>query len=308
MAFPKGCLPPKDLGNRTRLSYARHGARFRQLLAAAPPPASFDCRAKGWVTPVKDQKQCGDCWNFAGTGIGEMASIIAGLGTKDTVNWSEQSVLDCGSNGGCNGDWPETALEQAKNSGIANTSSYPYEGGVDRCRNVPHSNLVSDYGYVGPTSDVPPPLDIKVAMLVHGPIAVAIAADNAFENNPAGTVFLGSGSTQIDHAVILVGWEDDSSISTDGFWILRNSWSPSWCEDGYCRIAYGANLVGYGAMWASCAAPVPPSPAPPIPPNPSPSPAPSPAPSPSPLSGSILVDFEKKQAFFPPDWTMGRTG
>ena len=39
--------------------------------------------------------------------------------------------------------------------------------------------------------------------------------------------------TTTNHAVALVGWND-----ADGAWILRNSWGPSWGEDGYMRIKY----------------------------------------------------------------------
>src|SRR5207253_3193469 len=139
--------------------------------------------------------------------IAEMAAVKAGKGTADAVNWSEQSVLDCGSNGGCGGDWPETALEQAKNSGLADAKDYPYQGSVHRCKNVPHPNRIDDYGYVGSSDAIPSVDAIKLAMLAHGPIACAVAADDAFAGYTGG-VFTDSGSRQIDHAIILVGWQD----------------------------------------------------------------------------------------------------
>ena len=90
-----------------------------------------------------------------------------------------------------------------------------------------------------------PTKDIKAAIMQYGAVGCGIAADDAFQNNPAGTVFAGSGATAIDHDIILVGWDDNTKS-----WILRNSWGRGWCEDGYIRIAYGANAVGAEAVWA----------------------------------------------------------
>src|SRR5215831_12163706 len=120
MAYAKGCIPPKDLANRARLSYQRHGVRLGLLPTATEP--AFDWRTLGKVTPIKDQGNCGSCWDFSGTGCAEMAAVVAGISIADATSWAEQSVLDCcQNNGGCNGDWPETALGFAKNSGLANT-------------------------------------------------------------------------------------------------------------------------------------------------------------------------------------------
>ena len=53
----------------------------------------------------------------------------------------------------------------------------------------------------------------------------------------------------IDHAVVLVGYDDTSEPK---YWKLRNSWSTSWGEDGYFRIAQdGGGQYGLFGMLVS---------------------------------------------------------
>lgn len=44
-------------------------------------PTSYDWRALGRVSPVKDQQSCGSCWAFAATAQYESALAIATNGT-----------------------------------------------------------------------------------------------------------------------------------------------------------------------------------------------------------------------------------
>jgi C1A family cysteine protease len=37
--------------------------------------------------------------------------------------------------------------------------------------------------------------------------------------------------SELDHAVILVGWGEDSS-SGQPYWLVKNSWSKLWGSDG----------------------------------------------------------------------------
>lgn len=256
----KGCKVPANLKQQVAASFARHGVRLLSL--PDTELTEWDWRDKNVVTPVKDQMQCGDCYNFSAVSVAESASIIGGLGTNVTINFSEQCTLDCSDTGGCDGGWPSDVLDYIKSNGVANTKDYgSYRGGAGRCKNVTRSNKIVDHGYVGASDDVPSVQLIKNAMIAHGPISVAIAADDAFANYKSG-VFNGSGSTDIDHAVVLVGWKDDSTVPGGGYWILRNSWNTSWGEDGYIRISYTANRVGFGAQWCIAGNPIPPAPTP----------------------------------------------
>ncbi|PFH32100.1 cathepsin CPC1 [Besnoitia besnoiti] len=50
-----------------------------------------------------------------------------------------------------------------------------------------------------------------------------------------------------NHAVTLVGWGETKATDTEGakkYWIVRNTWGPSWGNQGHLMIARGKNLGG----------------------------------------------------------------
>jgi cathepsin L len=76
------------------------------------------------------------------------------------------------------------------------------------------------------------------AIATVGPIAVSVDAN---WGSYAGGVFAGCDPTKnvdIDHAVVLVGYGVDNG---QDYWLVRNSWSPSWGEGGYIRVARSSN-------------------------------------------------------------------
>jgi cathepsin L len=258
--FAKGHIRRSDKDQLIRMSHKRHAAMLKGKLAV-PPPSTWDSRSRtlNWVGPIQDQQQCGSCWDFSGTGIIDIAYNKAGIGGGPGVFvLSEEYTLSCCRNGGCGGDDNTVVLEYAEANGLPLQSDYgqPYGPYPDEnsckipaCAWSPTMPMhkISDWGFADGSSTgetVAPTPAIKSAIMNYGAVGAGIAADDAFQNIQPGTVFAGSGATAIDHDIILIGWDDSK-----GAWLLRNSWSTLWADQGYCWIAYGANCVGTEAVW-----------------------------------------------------------
>jgi hypothetical protein len=73
----------------------------------------------------------------------------------------------------------------------------------------------------------------------NGPAAIAVNADGwgGYKGGIATTASLRC-TQQLTHAVNLVGYGEENGQK---YWIIKNSWSASWGEKGYIRLARGAN-------------------------------------------------------------------
>ena len=217
-------------------------------------PESVDWTEKGVVTPVKDQGQCGSCWSFSTTGALEGAYAIK---TGELASFSEQQLVDCdtlgngGKDHGCNGGLMDNAFHWImKNDGLCLETDYPYVSGSTKTAGPCKTSCKVVQG-----SDIETFVDIKansdeefVTALTRQPIAVAIEADQReFQLYKSGILTSNCG-TNLDHGVLAVGYGTDTSLGLE-YYKVKNSWSETWGEAGYIRLARGSN---YNAGKGQC--------------------------------------------------------
>ena len=191
----------------------------------------------GGVTPVKNQGSCGSCWAFSTTGALEGARFVK---TGELVALSEQNLLDCDHvDLACNGGLMDNAFKfDEKSGGLCSEADYPYEAkrntlcNPTNCTDVPGS-IVSTF------IDVPPgDVNALISAIAMQPISIAIEASQfVFQFYKTGVINddnCGSRGS-IDHGVLAVGYGTDLDTQ-EPYFLVKNSWGPSWGADGYVKI------------------------------------------------------------------------
>jgi hypothetical protein len=238
-------------------------------LSTVGVPTSIDWSAKGAVTAIKNQQQCGSCWAFSTTGSVEGISFIK---TGQLPNLSEQQLVDCSTqNNGCNGGLMDYAFEYiVQNGGIGSESAYPYTAADGTCKKVAAAATISGHTDVAASDE-----DALQAAVAQQPVSVAIEADQMGFQFYSGGVFDGSCGTNLDHGVLAVGYGTESGKD---YWKVKNSWGATWGSQGYILLARGTgkgngqcgiamqpsyptksaalevenNAVPVGQIWSSC--------------------------------------------------------
>ncbi|KAH3723412.1 papain family cysteine protease [Pelomyxa schiedti] len=232
-------------------------------------PATFDWRnTAGVVSPVQDQGSCGSCWAFS-----TIEAIEGAYGVWKQADWSKaglspQMVVDCSlgqtseiyqgtnttvKNTGCGGGWPWTAFDDISNQksptyigGVPLASDYPYTGVTGTCK-MPSASVygISSYTCVSDHTSQKGADEtvMQQTLMTQGPLSIALNAN--YFSLYTGGIFKYSGctGTYLNHAVLIVGWGTDTTDNTP-YWIIKNSWGPSWGESGYIRMLRGSGLCG----------------------------------------------------------------
>jgi len=214
--------------------------------------SSFDWRPLGAVSPVKDQAQCGSCWTFGSTGSLEGTMYLR---TQRMTLYSEQYLVDCAwsddpnyTNMGCNGGFAEAAWTYVKeNGGIPTANDYgPYLSVNGMCDpsalRTPATVQIDGFMKVESGNN-----DALMSSLIfNGPHYVAIdASQKDFTFYQSGVYYnpeCMNQEDQLDHAVLAVGYGTDAS--GDDYWIIKNSWSTYWGDQGFVKMARDGNNCG----------------------------------------------------------------
>ena len=235
--FEKACCEPGKMwnGSACTISNCTYPCVPNCIL-----PKKWDWRnveGINWLPPIRNQGACGSCWAFSAVGTIEGTYNIEHNLPGANTDLSEQQLVSndgmcCGYCGDCGGGLPHLALNYVKSTGIVDEDCFRYAARTISC------NLCSDYSQrlveIENYGPVPSDLDeIKRAIICRGPLSV--------------------GSFTWRHAIVLVGYDDNSSVcrakyNYPGCWIIRNSWGPItgwvwgvWHDKGYAYIPYSGH-------------------------------------------------------------------
>ena len=243
-------------------------------------PAKYDPVAEGKLPSLKNQGSYGTCWAFAAVGAGEASLISQGKATTD-IDLSERHLAYFFYNkgetgdvlGGTVGDYNTgltgSYMNQGGNSlftmwhlaswaGLVEESVAPYEG-IETALTSNTANVYGSSAYhlqnayiINKTNaDV-----VKQAIMDYGSVAMAYHAVQGTSDydkpiaGDYGAYYYNVANAATNHAVQIVGWDDNYSASNftltpadNGAWLVKNSWgeereNETCAQDGYFWISY----------------------------------------------------------------------
>jgi len=232
-------------------------------------PTSWDWRnynGENWITPVKNQHQCGSCYSFATLGTMETLIRLSQSNPNLSIDLAEQYLVSCGPNGsneqgpygGCYGNYTNFVCDFLLNTGVPDELCFPYVSTQQSGTEPPCSNACTDvasrvyklsnYSFIaGASGYIPYPEYIK-AVLVNKPVPCGMLCYQDFSYYTGGIYepVPQPGEEGGGHLVYIIGYDDSQSC-----WIVKNSWGTDWGETanftpytpgagdgGYFRISY----------------------------------------------------------------------
>ena len=210
----------------------------------------FDWRDIGgqdFTTPVRNQGACGSCWAFAAVGALEAKFDITASNPNLNYDLSEQHLICDGSCGDCGGGWEFAALDFFRNTGITDEATLPYTA-QNTSPNWPLTGahwlyqITANQNWLTCTTD-----NLQSALQTYGPLVCAINTSDWYTPTtaPVGDIdapplgFMEDPVGAINHAVLMVGYNDVPTLPSGGYWVVKNSWGSGWGDSGYGYFEYG---------------------------------------------------------------------
>jgi cathepsin L len=218
-------------------------------------PATKNWMDERKVPEVKDQKECSS--SYLHSAVSALESAVAIQYDTQPMKLSTQNVLECMKNmtngevEGCDRGYAELIWRYSKeHGGLVNENSYnAYTGNSQgECvTDLPREeNSEVDYWSMLPADNEEA---LKCHLAKHGPVVAGISiagtslhrySDGIFDDpENACTV-----TNPINHAVLIIGY--GSELNQQGiltnYWLVQNSWGPTWGQKGYFKMVRGRNL------------------------------------------------------------------
>lgn len=259
-ARPGGYAPsPVDLSHLRNADYSEY---FKGRGARGAFPSRYDLREEYAVTPVKNQEPYNNCWAFSAIGSLESAYLkkegisldlsemyLSYYAFMDTVGFTYETA-DVLQQGGF--DNMSVAM-MARRAGPVLESDAPYgrrpAGAASSYPNRLHLQHAYHLNLQIYDNQEQPGADIRKELLMnHGAVSVGMYASNYAAYNPSAAAWCNLTKERPDHAVLIVGWDDDyrrDNFNPDyrpagnGAWLVKNSWGADWGREGYFWVSYG---------------------------------------------------------------------
>lgn len=246
-------------------------------------PASYDARQKypkcTTISSIKEQANCGSCWAVAAASTLSDRFCIQSEG-KISVNLSANYFAACSKeNYGCHGGFFETAYKFLEEDGLITGGDFesdegcqPYEirpcGRRDtypcsvpqtvtpkckgrRCTNEYHDKDEENRTYKASRSFQLPKneTEIRKEIYKNGPVTAGFKVYLDFAFYKKGIYKKQTFWLLGRHAVKIIGWGEENGVK---YWLVANSWSSRWAENGTFRIVRGTNdCLFEESVWAT---------------------------------------------------------
>lgn len=189
---------------------------------------------------------------------------------------ASQSLCGTGTNNAaCKGQVLQVAMQYMQTTGIIDVNCSPRQvpcianyanciyncDSATNCEQYKPTSIFQINDDLAATSTLTRSDTMRTELMQNGPLVIGISIYQSFMDffqNPANVTdvytqaMFSAGSSDVlgGHAVVVVGWgTDDNGVD---YWLIRNSWSSAWGDQGYFRIERGVNLLGIGNdCWAS---------------------------------------------------------
>jgi cathepsin L len=206
------------------------------------------------VEEVGDQgSDCNSCWAFATVDAMQTSRRLAALRWQNSNfdNSLRPSVFQLVScmvpekTTGCDINWHGAAFTFMVDKGLPLGGSDRYAQGYSRW-NCDAKTFVKalTWDFV---SSVPQKVassdEIKRAVIAYGPVVSTIKFDSCLYLYGGG-VFNEEQNKDGGHMVLIIGWDD-----AKGAWLIKNSYSTDWGENGFGWVKYGSNNIGQWSAW-----------------------------------------------------------
>ncbi|CAI5475264.1 unnamed protein product [Closterium sp. Yama58-4] len=210
------------------------------------PPLVVDWRKTVAMTAIQTQFVCSSCWAIAAVDSIAIMWAIANNSTGATL--SPQQVCDCATKQCCQGGWPEWAFSYVLfNGGITYNVSYPYSA-LDSATCLLDTTMTTAAQITGwelvPAFNA---MALMKAVSVQPVVAFisASAADfTAYASRDTVNIYNGVCTTDVNHAVVVVGFNYTGPDLKGSYWIIKNSWYPTWGDKGYMYLAMTPDVRG----------------------------------------------------------------